>query len=167
LQRCHHHYPSNRRCRSLASGAGAKFCWRHAADADAETDLSAALTGGLQQFTSPGAVNDFLSRLLLLLAENRISPRRAAVLAYITNQILRTIASPNGKTPPPAIRTTTLRLFGICLAQPTSYSRTPSHSRQAQKQHQPPRETVHEKERNVPIRTARRAQSPPARRPGR
>jgi len=42
-------------------------------------------------FRSAIPINDFLARLLLLLAENKISPRRAAVLAYITNQLLRTL----------------------------------------------------------------------------
>ena len=60
--------------------------------ASPEPDLSAALTGGLEEFTSPASINEFLSRLLLLLSQNRISPRRAAVLAFITSQILRTIA---------------------------------------------------------------------------
>src|SRR6266404_3188117 len=36
-------------------------------------------------------INDFLARLLLLLAQDKISTRRAAVLAYITNQLLRTL----------------------------------------------------------------------------
>jgi hypothetical protein len=73
-------------------------------------DLSAALTEGLAQFTSAAPLNDFLSRLLLLLARDRISPRRAAVLAYITNQLLHTVsvmgqeaAARNPKNLPPKI----------------------------------------------------------------
>jgi len=34
---------------------------------------------------------------LLLLAQNKISPRRASVLAYITNQLLRTVVVINHK----------------------------------------------------------------------
>ncbi len=55
------------------------------------TQHSQPLTAGLTEFTSAEPVNEFLSRLLLLLGQNRISPRRAAVLAYIATQILRTI----------------------------------------------------------------------------
>lgn len=92
--RCHHRLACGRRCRKPVSAPESRFCELHQALASAqpEPDLSAALTGGLEEFTSPGAINEFLSRLLLLLSENRISSRRAAVLAYITNQILRTIA---------------------------------------------------------------------------
>jgi hypothetical protein len=35
---------------------------------------------------------------LLLLAQNRISARRAAVLAYITNQLLRTLSAMEKET---------------------------------------------------------------------
>ncbi len=54
-------------------------------------DTAASLTADLKEFRSAIPINDFLARLLLLLAENKISPRRAAVLAYITNQLLRTL----------------------------------------------------------------------------
>jgi hypothetical protein len=91
--RCHHHTACGRRCRKPISAPESSFCELHQPDASAqaEPDLSAALAGGIEEFTSPATINEFLSRLLLLLSENRISPRRAAVLAYITNQILRTI----------------------------------------------------------------------------
>jgi hypothetical protein len=49
------------------------------------------LTADLKEFRSAIPINDFLARLLLLLAQDKISPRRAAVLAYITNQLLRTL----------------------------------------------------------------------------
>ncbi len=49
------------------------------------------LTANFDKFQSVAELHDFLSRLLLLLAQDKISPRRAAVLAYITNQRLRTI----------------------------------------------------------------------------
>ena len=90
--RCQHRTRSGRLCRMDAVG-DSKFCTRHASvRADSvEDDLTATLTSGLEKFNSPAAVNDFLSRLLLLLSQDRISPRRAAVLAYITNQILRSV----------------------------------------------------------------------------
>jgi hypothetical protein len=56
-------------------------------------DLATTLTANLHEFKSAESINDFLSRLLLALAHDRISPRRAAVLAYITNQLLRTVAA--------------------------------------------------------------------------
>jgi hypothetical protein len=91
--RCLYRTSAGRRCRLSVSSPDSEFCRLHATLSDGtQADLSAALTGGLDEFSSPTAINEFLSRLLLLLSENRISPRRAAVLAYITNQILRTIA---------------------------------------------------------------------------
>jgi hypothetical protein len=91
---CHHRTACGRRCRKPISAPESRFCDLHQAVADAqpEPDLSAALMGGLDKFSSPDAINEFLSRLLVLLSENRISPRRAAVLAFITSQILRTIS---------------------------------------------------------------------------
>jgi hypothetical protein len=90
--RCRHRTRSGRFCR-LNTVPGSRFCPRHAPRSaePVEPDLAAKLTSGLGKFNSPAAVNDFLSRLLLLLAQDRISPRRAAVLAYITNQILRSV----------------------------------------------------------------------------
>jgi hypothetical protein len=38
-------------------------------------------------------IYDFLTSLLYLLSENRISTRRAAVLAYISNQLFRTLTA--------------------------------------------------------------------------
>jgi len=95
--RCRHAFASGQRCRLPVPNEGAQFCTRHAnlpqnqADPD-DPDSCANLTAGLTEFTSAEPVNEFLSRLLLLLGQNRISPRRAAVLAYIANQLLRTIA---------------------------------------------------------------------------
>src|SRR5262249_241817 len=70
-----------------------KFCSNHASSVDDRVDpgLEAELTSGLEKFDSPAAINDLLARLIRLLAQDRISPRRAAVLAYISNQILRSV----------------------------------------------------------------------------
>jgi hypothetical protein len=90
--RCQHRTSSGRQCRFRASGPASELCSRHASIHACSADLAAALTNGLTGFKSAAPINDFLSRLLLLLAQDRISPRRAAVLAYITNQLLRTVA---------------------------------------------------------------------------
>ena len=90
--RCQHRTSSGRQCRFRTSGAASQLCSRHCAIEAHSADLAAALTEGLAEFTSAAPLNDFLSRLLLLLAQDRISSRRAAVLAYITNQLLRTVS---------------------------------------------------------------------------
>ena len=94
--RCQHRFSNGTRCRLPVPAADARFCSRHAKlpqNRAAAADLADTLTAGLGEFHSAANINDFLSRLLLLVAQDRISPRRAAVLAYITNQLLRTVAA--------------------------------------------------------------------------
>jgi hypothetical protein len=91
--RCRHFYPNGRRCRLSASLAHRNFCLTHARlpQNQPEPEIASTLTANLDDFTSAAQINNFLSRLLLLLAQDKISTRRAAVLAYITNQLLRTL----------------------------------------------------------------------------
>jgi hypothetical protein len=58
-----------------------------------DTDLSACFPGQLDEFRSAEQVNAFLATLVALLVQNRISSRRASVLAYITNQLLHTVTA--------------------------------------------------------------------------
>jgi hypothetical protein len=92
--RCNHRFPNGMRCR-LIGFARQPFCPKHthaAAPSPPEpVEIASTLTANLDDFTSAAQINDFLSRLLLLLAQDKISTRRAAVLAYITNQLLRTL----------------------------------------------------------------------------
>jgi len=90
--RCHHRTATGRRCRLLVL-ENSSLCFRHAALRDTpsiDPDLSATFAQ-LSEFRSAVPINDFLSKLLSLLVQNRVSTRRAAVLAYITNQLLRTL----------------------------------------------------------------------------
>ena len=92
--RCIFLYPNGRRCR--LNGFGTQpFCPKHtqllAPPPPDPAEIAATLTVNLDDFTSAAQINDFLARLLLLLAQDKISTRRAAVLAYITNQLLRTL----------------------------------------------------------------------------
>jgi hypothetical protein len=92
--RCTHRFPNGRRCRLSPTSANPNFCPAHAPLAVNQPDsaeIASTLTANLDDFTSAAQINDFLSRLLLLLAQDKISTRRAAVLAYITNQLLRTL----------------------------------------------------------------------------
>ena len=92
--RCEHRFINGTRCRLLVPNAESLFCRNHAQLPEHEhapVDLSATLTAGLTEFKSAVPINEFLSRLLLLQAEDRISPRRAAVMAYTCNLILRTL----------------------------------------------------------------------------
>ena len=92
--RCIYLYPNGRRCRLYATAVNPNFCPAHAplpASQPNPAEIASTLTANLDDFTSAVQINDFLSRLLLLLAQDKISTRRAAVLAYITNQLLRTL----------------------------------------------------------------------------
>jgi hypothetical protein len=92
--RCTYRFPNGRRCRLYVTAVNPNFCPAHAplpANQHDPAEIASTLTANLDDFTSAAQINDFLSRLLLLLAQDKISTRRAAVLAYITNQLLRTL----------------------------------------------------------------------------
>ena len=92
--RCAHRFANSKRCRLYVTTLDSSYCSTHAQLPQNQQDspeTSAVLTADLKEFRSAIPINEFLARLLLLLAENKISARRAAVLAYITNQLLRTL----------------------------------------------------------------------------
>jgi hypothetical protein len=94
LARCLRRYPSGRRCRLQISDESSFYCERHAhlqQPGDAPVDLAPELTADVEEFTSASDINQFLSKLLILLSQDRISPRRGAALAYTCNLLLRTL----------------------------------------------------------------------------
>jgi hypothetical protein len=70
-----------------------------------ESDLSVTLLGQLTELKSASDLNQVLSNLFRLLSQDRIAARRAAVLAYIGNLLLRTLpaiaheTNSNGENP--------------------------------------------------------------------
>jgi hypothetical protein len=58
-----------------------------------DVDLSADFLGQLDDLKSAEQINEFLGKLLILVVQNRISGRRAAVLTYITNQLLHSLVA--------------------------------------------------------------------------
>ena len=87
--RCAQLFSNGKRCRLFAK-PGSTLCPKHTGTEAGE--LAATLTSGLDEFTSAAPINQFLSRLLLLLAHDRISPRRGAVMAYTANLLLRSVS---------------------------------------------------------------------------
>jgi hypothetical protein len=95
--RCQYRYANGKRCRLSGSKVHFGLCPQHFRmnnpgpspqwHNDSE-DLSAELLPELSQCKSAIRIDQFLSRLLALVTKGRISPRRAAVLSYITNQLL-------------------------------------------------------------------------------
>jgi hypothetical protein len=93
--RCRHFTADGTRCRLPILDASSHLCFRHAQIAAASEssqhdyeDLSAELLPGLSEFAAGADIRQFLARLLVLVTKGRISPRRASVLGYITNQLL-------------------------------------------------------------------------------
>ena len=95
--RCQYRYANGKRCRLAGSKPHLGFCSHHFRLSNSVTsqhscndseDLSSELLPELSQCNSAINLNQFLARLLALVTQGRISPRRAAVLSYITNQLI-------------------------------------------------------------------------------
>ena len=93
--RCPFRFANGKRCRLPGLAAHSGFCLGHAhaksvpASPNDADDLSSDLLPQPSNFSETGDIHVFLTRLLSQVTKGRISPRRAAVLAYITNQLLR------------------------------------------------------------------------------
>src|SRR5713226_521398 len=95
--RCQYRHANGKRCRLSGSKPHLGLCSHHfcltkpgaseQSYSDSE-DLSADLLPELSQLSRPIDLRQFLVRLLALVTKGRISPRRAAVLSYITNQLI-------------------------------------------------------------------------------
>ncbi len=92
---CQHRFASGRRfCRLPISGPDSSLCSKHAAERQTEldqADLAFVLIGDIQEFRSAADINHSLGELYKLQARNKITPRRAAVMAYTCNLLLRTL----------------------------------------------------------------------------
>ena len=94
--RCQRRSPSGRRCKSFVSDGSSGLCFAHARiqqQAHEAADLTSALATEPGDFKSAAEIQAFLAKLLRLLAQDRIPARRAAVMAYITNQLLRALTA--------------------------------------------------------------------------
>jgi hypothetical protein len=91
---CRHRTRNGKPCRYSAADPHSGLCPRHAASPThryADPQVASDLLGDLTEFQSACEVNQFLSRLLLLLAQDRLSPRRGSVMAYTCNLLLRSL----------------------------------------------------------------------------
>lgn len=88
--RCQHRFANYKQCR-LPAAPPSPFCLQHARLAPPiEEDHSYFLLKSSQDFQTAQGINFALANLFELVAKNRISSRRAAVLAYIGSLLLRT-----------------------------------------------------------------------------
>lgn len=93
MARCTHHTATGRRCRLSVSDAHSSLCRQHRAEQIQEqaADHHLQLVRNFEGFQTAQGINHSLKHLYELLAQNRISPRRAAVLSYISSLLLRTL----------------------------------------------------------------------------
>ncbi len=92
--RCHHRTANGNRCTMLVSADHPTLCATHAARLQKAKDsenVAKELLGEIIDLNNAVDINVVLSRLFTMLAEGRITPRRAAVLTYMANLLLRTL----------------------------------------------------------------------------
>jgi hypothetical protein len=94
--RCTFTFPNRSRCRLQAQNPSSGLCGKHASAMEPHDtdDLSGVLFEKLPEdelpdLQTPEDVNTFLARVVVLLAEGRISPRRATVFTYAASLLLR------------------------------------------------------------------------------
>src|SRR5438270_10700398 len=90
---CAHRTKTGRRCHNPVL-ENSVLCFRHAPKyaVQAEVDLTAAFGDRLLDNPQSAAnINGFVGRLAVLVVQNRISARRAAVLADLSNFLLRSL----------------------------------------------------------------------------
>ena len=91
-ERCQYRTATGRQCLSPIVDPDSPFCPRHAfAQPNEFEDFLAPLTNKACRFQNAQGVNHSLGALYTLLAQGRISPRRASTLAYISSLLLRTL----------------------------------------------------------------------------
>lgn len=101
--RCSHVYENSTRCRLFVREPYSSFCSRHKKlHPDGRvTESIIKVTADVADFRSAVPINQFLAQLLIAVAEKRVSPRRAAVLGFISNQLLRTLPVIDRELNPP------------------------------------------------------------------
>ena len=95
---CCHHTATGRRCRSTRSSSDSCLCPRHRAieqkllSAEPD-DLTPEFTDLEDSLQTVDGIHTSLSELYILVVQDRISPRRASVLAYVSSLLLRSLAN--------------------------------------------------------------------------
>jgi hypothetical protein len=121
--------PSGRFCRLPIADRDSSLCYRHAFDQKKQSsaDLLQRLTTDCDDFTTAIGIHNSLSELYKILAADLITARRAAVLAYIANLLLRTIPIVHSELSPGANdETTKIRIDFGDLPRPDRSTITPS-----------------------------------------
>lgn len=89
--RCSYRTAAGRQCRLLSTDPHSGLCPQHLKKQKDPGDLTKLLLPNWQSFQTAQGINSSLTNLYKLLAANRISPRRASVLAFISSLLLHTL----------------------------------------------------------------------------
>lgn len=90
--RCLYLSATGRKCRNWALDPRAMLCHRHSeAQPNGPDDFAFQLLNHACNFQNAHGIHDSIRRLYTLLAAGVISPRRAAVLGYLTSLMVRTL----------------------------------------------------------------------------
>ncbi len=82
----------NHRCRMLRAWYHDSLCAHHARLHQRETEgLADGLLDGIENFRSAASVNHALGKIFELTARDRITPRKAALLAYVGQLLLNSL----------------------------------------------------------------------------
>lgn len=95
---CNHIYPKGRHCRQAVASFGHLFCATHTVRQPAAApfnDPLGELAGQLGSASEIAEVRSFISRVIRLACQNRISVRRATALTYMANSLLNAIRLAN------------------------------------------------------------------------
>jgi hypothetical protein len=92
-ERCQHRTRTGRQCRSRVADANSSFCAVHAASEPGDSEDFVVTLTERARFQNAQGINYSLGALYTLLAQGRISPRRASVLAYISNLLIRSLTA--------------------------------------------------------------------------
>jgi hypothetical protein len=92
--RCAFRFSNRHQCRFPVTPHSAPFCQKHFSfrpNDPNSINLAPALLGDLTELTSAVDMQMTLSKLFILLAQNRVTTKKASVLTYIIQQLLRTL----------------------------------------------------------------------------
>lgn len=95
--RCQHRTATGRQCRIPASGSRSAFCRRHSQSQSQihhrDQDFSALLLSQSGALNTADDINAALAAIFQLLAQGRVSPRRASSLAYLISLVMQNASS--------------------------------------------------------------------------
>ena len=96
VARCLYRSQAGRRCRQPVARGSLYYCGTHAdliPPEGARADLYPELVAGVDHFRDHDEIHQMIANLLMLVAQDRLSARRGAVLAYTCNLLLKNLAA--------------------------------------------------------------------------